>query len=65
MKVALYQEGKNWETPSIIRIFASMEAALSALPRWFDIQELTPHFVTALDKSREMWATIKVYDVER
>lgn len=64
MNVALYQEGETWESPNIIRIFVSMEVAIFALPVGFEIQELTTHYVTAMDKSRERWATIKTYEVE-
>lgn len=69
MKVALYQEGENWDGPDIIRVFTSMEVALNALPKGSTINILPPEctrpdYISAVNKSRTRWITIKTREVE-
>lgn len=66
MKVALYEEGKFWEQPTTIRVFASLEVAKQAIPKGFEDKTAEYGYcdLYAEDEHLPWYATIRMYEVE-
>lgn len=67
MKVALYEEGEFWKSPTITRIFESLEIAKQAIPKEFKdkTEEYGFYDVYAEDKCRSRYITIKILEIEK
>ena len=64
LSVAIFQIGKYYDSPDIIKVFSSFDKAMEHVPKGFKQIQVLGSYYYAENKRRGEWLSIKCYEVE-